>query len=486
MWSAAPATSWAADLAALVDGVIGQPRGGVIVVVPDAADVDRVLVELDEARRAGVVATLTADQGPERRYREFVRILRGGARVVVGTRASVFAPVRDLRLIVVWDDGDDALVDPQAPYWDARDVAALRSHRSGCDLVVGAPARSVTTQQWVESGWARSVVPSRATVTALGPSVRAQAAEDSARDEAAAAARIPHRAWEVARTALADGAVLVQVARRGYLPVMSCQSCRELARCSCGGPLELRTGGGSPTCAWCGALVARWSCPTCGGHQLRAVSIGAERTAEEIGRAFPGVPVISSHGGHMVERIADEPAIVVSTPGAEPACDPGYRAVLILDARAQLARPRLDASEDATRRWFAAARLALPGAPVVVTAENGVPAVQALVRWDAPWLAARELRERASAGLPPATRMAALVGDAADIIDVARALAVPHRLLGPVPAPERRDPHQQRGLVVVSRDHGADLSRQLRAITATRSAQAKSRPVHVRLDPRDV
>jgi primosomal protein N' (replication factor Y) len=486
VWSAAPATSWAADLGALIDGVLRQPVGGVIVVVPDAADVDRVVAELDEARAAGVVATLSADQGPERRYRQFVTILRGGARVVVGTRASVFAPVQDLRLVVVWDDGDDALVDPQAPYWDARDVAALRSHLAGCDLVVGSPARSVTTQQWVESGWAKSVEPSRSTVAARAPSVRAHTAEDAARDEAAAAARIPHRAWEVARAGVQTGPVLVQVSRRGYLPVMSCQACRELARCFCGGPLELRAGATTPQCTWCGALVGSWSCPSCGGRRLRAVAVGAERTTEEIGRAFPGIPVVSSHAGHMVDRVLDEPGIVVATPGAEPACDPGYRAVLILDARAQLARPQLDAPEDAARRWFAAARLARPGAPVVVTAENAVPAVQALVRWDAPWLATRELRERAEAGLPPATRMAALLGEASDVVAVAQSLTVPHRMLGPVPVSERSDPMRERGLVVVKREHGAELSRQLRAITATRSAQAKTRPVHVRMDPRDI
>jgi primosomal protein N' (replication factor Y) (superfamily II helicase) len=484
VWSAAPATSWAADAAALVRCVLAQPDGDVIVVVPDAADVDRCLAELADVREAGVLATLTADQGPERRYREFVRILRGGARVVVGTRASVFAPVPRLRLIVVWDDGDDALVDPQAPYWDARDVAALRSHLAGCDLVVGSPARSVATQQWCESGWARSVEPARATVRERAPAVRALAAEDAARDEAAAAARIPHRAWEVARTALRSGAVLVQVARRGYLPVLSCQSCRAIARCSCGGPLELASEQAAPHCSWCGAIAGSWRCPSCDGRRLRAVSVGAERTAEEIGRAFPGVPVVSSHAGHMVGRVPDEPRLVVATPGAEPACDPGYRAVLILDARAQLQRPTLDASEDAARRWFGAARLAAPKAPVVVTAENALAPVQALVRWDAPWLAARELTDRAAAGLPPATRIAALIGTADDIAEVAGALSVPHRLLGPVPYPAQEG--RQRGLVVVDREHGAELSRQLRAITATRSARAKNRPVHVRMDPRDI
>ena len=138
------------------------------------------------------------------------------------------------------------------------------------------------------------------------------------------------------------------------------------------------------------------------------------------------------------------------------------------------------------RRWFAAARLAAPKARVIVTAENALPAVQALVRWDAPWLAARELGERVAVGLPPATRMAALLGTSADIAEVVAALEVPHRMLGPVPDPVRGDEERQRGLVVVAREHGMELSRQLRAITATRSARAKSRPVHVRVDPRDI
>ena len=495
VWSSAPATSWVAEAGALVRSVLAQPTGGVIVVVPDARDVARMVAELADAVAAGALATLTADQGPERRYREFVRILRGGVRVVVGTRGAVFAPLADTRLVVLWDDGDDSLVDPKAPYWDARGVAALRSHLSGCALVVGAPARSVVTEQWCRTGWARSVRASRASVAASGPVVRALSSEDAARDPAAAAARIPHQAWVAARDALRTGAVLVQVARRGYLPVVACQRCRTVAHCGCGGPLRLAGPTAVPECTWCGALAGDWSCPECGGRRLRAVSVGAERTVEEIGRAFPGVPVLGSHAGHMVEEVPDEPRIVVATPGAEPACAGGYRAVLVLDALAQLQRPALDATEEAARRWFAAARLAAPRAVVVVTAPHALAPVQALVRWDAPWLAARELAERESAGLPPATRMAALVGAAADIVEVGAALSVPHRVLGPVPDPVRGDEERYRGLVVVDREQGAELARQLRAITATRSAHAGrsgtargsgAGVVHVRLDPRDL
>ncbi len=486
VWSVAPATDWSSDVAALVDAATSGQRGAVIVVVPDAHDVERVVARLAEATANRAVAQLTADMGPERRYREFLRILRGGARVVVGTRASVFAPVADLRLIVVWDDGDDSLIDPQAPYWNARDVAALRSHLSGCHLVVGSPARTVVTHQWVRTGWAKSVAASRSVIAARAPQVRALTEQDDARDAAAAAARVTHTAWETARQALMVGPVLVQVSRRGYVPALACQACRTPARCACGGPLMLRGRTGPPACTWCGALHGAWSCPHCGSRQLRAVTIGAERTVEEIGRAFPGVAVLSSSGDHRLVEVPPEPAIVVATAGAEPAAPGGYRAVLLLDARAQLGRPSLDAQEEASRRWFAAACLAAPGAPVVINADNALPAVQALVRWDAPWLADRDLGERQSAGLPPSTRMAALVGLGPDIADVVVRLRVPHRLLGPVPDPTRQDPERQRGLVVVDRRHGVRLGRELAAVTSTRSAEGRNRPVHVHMDPRSV
>lgn len=491
-WSTAPASSWAAEVAALVRAVVSQDTGGVLVVVPDAVAVERVLSELVDAVDANAVAVLSAESGPERRYGQFLSVLRGGVRVVVGTRGAVFAPVTDLRLVIVWDDGDDSLCDPQSPYWEARDVAALRSHLSGCHLVVGSPARSVVVQQWCDSGFARSVAPTRAAVAQRGPRVTGVLDSDVARDEAAAVARMPHRAWEAARAAVREGAVLVQVGRRGYVPSLACQNCRTIAHCSCGGPLLLASGATAPSCAWCGALATRWKCRECGSSKLRATAVGAERTAEEIGRAFPGVPVISSHGGHRLVSVNSEPSVVVSTQGAEPECPGGYACVIILDARSALSRMGLDAGEEAVRRWMTAARLAAPRAQVVIAAENSLPEVQAVVRWDAPGWAQRELEQRTSAGLPPAQRFAALLGDPEAIVEVASALAVQHRLLGPVPFPDRRHPQRHRGLVAVTRDHGAALSRELRAITATRSAKGKAAAegptsvVHVQLDPRDI
>ena len=475
VWSAAPGRRWVDDVAALARTALARESGGVIVVVPDAWDVQQLAAGLTDCRET--TAILTSDLGPERRYREFCRVLRGGARLVIGTRAAVFAPVPDLALMIIWDDGDDLLWEPHAPYWNARDVAAVRSHVSGCALVLGSPARSADAQQWCETGWAISLAVSRSRLRGLAPVVRGLAPEDEARDEAAASARIPRTAWLVAKEGVRTGPVLIQVARRGYLPVLACQRCHRPAGCACGGPLAMARGDAAAHCSWCGTLAAGWRCDSCGGDRLRAGGVGVERTAEEFGRAFPGERIIWSAGDNLIRMIPDEPAIVVATPGAEPVAAGGYAAVVVLDARGQLLRPSLRAVEDAAHRWFAALLLARPGATAVITAENTSPVVQALARWDAPWLAARELAERMQVGLPPATRAATLHGLPDDMAAVCAALTLPHRVLGPVDG---------RAIVLVPRESGADLARELRTITATRSAKAALGQVSVHLDPRSL
>ena len=106
-----------------------------LVVVADGRDLDRVdaaltIVLAEDGNRSTHVA-LSAALGPEERYVRFLRGLRGEVSVVAGTRAAAFAPVRDLGLVVMWDDGDDLYAEPRAPYPHAREVLgpAVQVHR---------------------------------------------------------------------------------------------------------------------------------------------------------------------------------------------------------------------------------------------------------------------------------------------------------------------------------------------------------------------
>ena len=397
----------------LVDAVTGTMAAGrrVLVVVPDDAEADRALARLAQLEPAPSTAQLTAGSGPQARYRSYLRAISGQVDVVVGTRAAAFTPIPDLGLIWLWQDVDTALSDPQSPYWHAREVVALRSHSEGVPVVFAGLTRTPEVQRLVEINWAAESSPERAVWRSASPHVRVPGERDQARDASALYARLPQMALRITREALAQGPVLVQVARRGYLPLVACAQCRELASCTeCGGPLAMPTAHGIPRCDRCGHTQV-FTCSVCGGGRLRAVRVGSGRTAEELARAFPSVPLVRSDtDAGVVAEVSAEPALVVATPGAEPWADEGFAAALLLDGDLMVRAPRLRAPEEALARWAEALTRLRPGAAALLVATAADAAVQALVRADPIGFAERELAGRTEAALPPSVRMFAVTG----------------------------------------------------------------------------
>ncbi|PWV80923.1 replication restart DNA helicase PriA [Nocardia neocaledoniensis] len=502
-WQALPGEDWAARLAELAATVAAGGRG-VVLMVPDQRDLDRLLAEC--VRLVGDSAVgLSAGLGPAARYRRWLSVLRGQARIVVGTRAAVFAPVRDLGLIALWDDGDDTYAEPRAPYPHAREVAMLRAHETGAAFVAAGFARTAEIQAVVESGWARDLLAERQVLREVMPRISAPGDTDFAleRDALARSVRMPGVAFAAARAALRENAaVLVQVPRRGYVPSLACAKCRTPARCRhCHGPLALpqsTTGeAASPQCKWCGITEAAYRCQACGARALRATVIGAARTAEELGRAFPGVPIRGSGGGEVLDTVEPGAQVVVATVGAEPLVPGGYGVALLLDGWALLGRADLRATEDTLRRWLGAAALVRPRGQVIVMAEPSLPTVQALVRWDPVHHAAAELAARAEVGFPPAVRLAAIDGTAASIAELLDVAQLPEHVevLGPVPLPPTaRKPFSgaeepadvERMLLRVGRTEGAPLARALTAARAVRSSHRSDAPLRVQMDPVDI
>lgn len=482
VWASAPASSWIQEVSALVQHALSNANSGVIALVPDAADLDALAAEVTTWLPQECLAVLSTEHSPMRRYRNFLSVLLGHARVVIGTRSAVFAPVRDLGLIIVWDDGNDTYADPRAPYWDAREVAALRSHMEKCSLLVGSSSRSVATQAWVDNGWAKSLEPVAGSQTR--PTVRGLRAEDQREDPAADRARIPHAAWQVIKKEVAEGPVLVSVGRRGYVQAVACAECGTQGRCACGGPLAIASSQDSARCVICSRAEVHFRCAQCGSVRIAARGIGAQRTAEELGRAFPGVPIVYSEADHIVREVSDQPAIVVATPGAEPTCDGGYASVVILDPIA--GPPRLSIDEDTMRRWFSVAVLARITGTVFVAMPEQDPSVQALLRWDAAGFAERDMAERIEARLPPASRIAVVSGRRQDVSAVTGGLTVPHVSMGLVHTPEKGEVNADtwREVLFAPRAHGSAFSHELRVGAARRSADKGAGPITIHVDPR--
>lgn len=492
VWGTGPGEDWPALLAHLAGVALAAGRG-TIICLPDHRDVARVDAALTALLGDGHHVTLQAGSagnggGPAARYRDFLAVSRGTRRIVVGTRSAAFAPVHDLGLVVVWDDGDELHAEPRAPYPHTREVLLLRSELEGAAALVGGFARTVEADQLLRTGWAHEVALPRAAVRERVMVAITGATDHAlARDPFAATARMPREVFDGIRWGLERGPVLVQTPRVGYAVKLACERCRTPARCSaCSGPLELTGPTSPPRCRWCATEAPDWSCTECGATGLRAPVLGDARTADELGRTFPSVPVVASSGDRIRASVEAGQRIVVATPGAEPVAEGGYAVVVLLDTWWALTRDSMRAQEEALRRWCNAVGLVRPGGRALAVGDPSLSVLQALVRWDPSGFAAREAEERWAARLPPAARVATITGAPGALDDLQALAALPEAtdVLGPVPVPGG-DEGEERLVLRVPRTLGGELAQALAEAQRLRSAR-KLEPVRVQLDPLEI
>ncbi|MER3390118.1 MAG: primosomal protein N' [Microcella sp.] len=460
--------AFAQTLAELAAAVIAGGRSA-IVSVPDYRDVAHVERAARTLLDEGLIARVDAGQSNPDRYRGFLRTLEGRPVLVLGTRTAVTAPAYELGLIAVWDDGDPLHVEQHAPGVHTRDLALLRQEGEQCALVFAGHAPSADIQRLLELRWLSALSPrpdARRRLTPTAHQVQAEPAADRA--------RIPSSAWQTASRALESGPVLVQVARPGYAPRLACSDCGETARCArCQGPLAQEAQGATPSCRWCGALAVGWRCAACDGVRWRTVGRGTARTADELGRAFPGARVIVADGSNLVQSIPRGRTLVVATRGAEPLVAGGYSAVLLLDGEQMLARESLRVVEDCVRWWLNAAALAAPDAPVMLAGVGGAVAT-ALALGRPEQIVASELADRRSLRFPPAVRVAAVLGEPDSVAQAVRSVSdVPGvDVLGPV----ELDDDRVRAIIRFDYAQGALVAERLKA-EIIRSSTQRPKPL---------
>lgn len=456
---------WAMTMAAAATVSIAAGKSAILA-VPDYRDQEQLMVALAAVLPPERIVRLDARQSNPDRYRGFLRCLGSDALAIVGNRSVVYAPAAELGLVGVWDDGDPLHSEPLAPYVHTRDAALLRQQQQGCALLFLGHSRSTEVERLVEIGWLSSVAPAPAILPKVVPT-----AQQASTDRLAAQARIPSTAWREARSALETGPVLVQVARPGYAPRLACADCGQMARClRCEGPLAQKSARAVPACAWCGALAVDWHCDNCEGTRLRFVGTGATRTAEDLGRAFPGVRIILADGERPILAVGPEPALVIATRGAEPVAAGGYRAVLLLDGERMVARESLRVGEDCLRWWSNAAALAARGAPVMLVGVGGALA-SAFATWRQAVYARAELVDRRRLRFPPAVRVATVTGAPDAVTAAVASLAIaPEDVLGPVDTV----PGSVRTIVRFDYGAGTEIAAALRA-EIVRSATTRRR-----------
>jgi primosomal protein N' (replication factor Y) len=426
-----------------------------LVLVPEIGLTPQLVARFRE-RFAVPVAVLHSGLTDGERLNAWRQCLSGAARVVLGTRSAVFAPVMDLGVVIVDEEHDASFKQHESGFrYSARDLAILRAQRAQVPIVLGSATPSLETLQNVISGKFTQLSLPRRTGQALPP----RAAVIDLREHAVRQGMSTPAVEAMQRHLAADGQVLVYINRRGYSPTLACTACGWVAPCrDCDARLTVHLGAARLRCHHCGAdapLPA--NCPQC-GYAVKHVGQGTERVEETLGGLFPGVviarldrDVVRRRGDleSVVSRIASgEARILVGTQMVTKGHDfPSVTLVVVLNADQGLFSADFRAPERLAQTIIQVAgragRGTKPGEVLIQTEYPEHPLLQSLLKDGYDGFARTALAERAAASWPPFAHVAALrasattLAAAAEFLQAARKLAQPARgvkLLGPAPA----------------------------------------------------
>ncbi len=390
-----PVPRWAARLAEEAAREFTSGRS-VVIATPDYRDQHFLERALEVAGMAEHVVRVDARLSPKERFANHLRLISGVPAIAIGNRSVLYAPVAEAAHLMVWNDSDPSFVEQLSPGAHARDVALQRSTLFETSLTLSSFAPSTEVQRLLDLNWLELDSPDRP----VKPKVQVA--------EAAQMSGMTSAAFLQSKEAIKHGPVLLQVAQPGFSTGAMCRSCHTRATCpQCGGSVFFPNKNAPARCRSCGATPFDWKCRQCSLNEMAPVGAAASRTAEQLVKAFPGVPIVIADGEHQVLEVGSAPALVIATRGAEPVADGGYRAVVLLDGARLLAREGLRVTEDAIRLWTGAAALASSDGVVLMTDVTG-PLAAAFANWSFTELVRQELRDRAALKLPPAARIASL------------------------------------------------------------------------------
>lgn len=411
------------------------------------------------------------------RYETHLRSLRGEYVAVIGTRAAAWTPFPVPSVLAIWEDGSEHYRERRAPNFDILDIAVARVRWERFGLVAASYSRSVKSQMLVQSEWAESVEPDPHAVRQNVPRIQVTDPDAFEREGISALSVLPDAAFRTLREGLKTGPVLVQAMGIGRFVVLPCTNCRSRWHCEhCGVPLQSRGAllENAIACSNCGRPGDLTRCPACGAGPARTLEVGADRTARELGLAFPDVPVvISSSTTKIRRRIRSIPQIVVATAGAEPQVRDGYAAVVILEAERLAYSGRLDAEAAAARRWFSTFALGRPRSAGLLAGQVPDRLSSALVRWRPVQLAGELLSELRDVGFYPARWVVGLRGQASAVRSVLAKLESGEYAL---------DPSEPR-LVVLGLAEGSlesESEQETSAVISCETAQAMSLMHHLK------
>lgn len=383
-----------------------KSAGARLVIVPTVRDLNRLAAVLVQAG----IDFISLDSNLPRadRYRNFLAASLNGSELIVGNRGAIFAPIPNLTDIFLHQESSEHYFERRAPYWNAREVAWIRSKLSRINLHLTGYVPSLDVAIDIDANEV-SYQASRQKLSVV--------AQPSSNGEL-----IPSKVYKLIRKALSVGPVLFLVPAKGYATAISCVKCRNLAVCDCGGKLSKSSAKSEPLCVLCNKKYQNWKCGWCGEARVFLTSRGIERFAEEIGRSFPNQMIIQSTASEPRDSVGDEPALVISTPGVEPIAESGYAAVVILQVDRFLSASASNGVERAYANFFAAIALVSDSGVIALVHDDGALICSALTTWNPATIAKREIEQRVLLQLPPISNAVLVFADSTELMRLKSAL----------------------------------------------------------------
>ena len=460
---------------AAVEAALERGRGA-IVLVPEIGLAPQAVARF-RARLGDRFAVIHSALSAGERYDEWRRLRSGEASVCVGPRSAVFAPVRDLGLIVVDEEHDPSYKQEGDPTYDARAVARKRAEDQGAVLVAG--TATPRPESWLELP--RLELPRRVDGRRMPPVHLVDMREADPRS-----GPIHAETWEALEGVRAAGAkAIVMINRRGFAPWLTCRSCGHHWDCpNCDVSLIVHRHSGRLVCHHCAhAERAPRACPECGSTTLSRAGAGAERLEEMLAERLDPMPVLrldsdtaAERGAHarILARFDEAPsAVLVGTQMVAKGHDfPEVTLSAILDADATLRFPDFRAEE---RTFAMVAQLAgrsgrgeAGGEVIVQTLAPQAPSIEHAARHDSVGFLERELTRREVLRYPPFSHLTriTLSSEREDRVDAAatavagdlrRKLPRGSELLGPAPMFRVRNRHRRR-ILLKAEDRGGTVA----------------------------
>ena len=369
-------------------------HGSTLLLLPDTKDIDRVLQIFLGKKNDFEVIRLDSSLPRAQRYENYLKSSLNKGVLVIGNRSALFAPMVDLNSVIVGFEKSEQYFEKKHPYWNTRDSAFLRAQIENLNLYFTGYVPSSDMAQRIESKNVKFITERANVTTTAFPQTQGEL--------------LPDRIIPAIRKALNQGAVLFLVPRKGYANALLCAKCRNIALCKCGGRLLVAGQNADPMCSVCNTAVKNWQCSWCAGTTRYISARGIDRFHEEIGRAFPNIPIQLSSAPNILEEVAEKTKIVIATTGSIPGSFKEYSAVVLLEGQRFLAASSSRFEELVYESFFEAAAHVSKKGNVFVVLDAFHPLVAAITKWNPGTLVRKILRENEEAFLPPYSSMAVL------------------------------------------------------------------------------